>query len=86
MAFLLAGKQKAWNHTRCCFRNCTLRVRLWSSRLFIATREPGKLMVMNSDEGKVIAELPAPGLVDDGVYDPQHKRIYVAGDQTLVVF
>ena len=55
-------------------------------RLFIVTREPGKLIVMNSDDGKVIAELPAVGLVDDAVYDAQHKRIYLAGDGSLDVF
>src|ERR1700731_3068955 len=27
-------------------------------RLFVVTREPGKLIVLNSDDGKVIAELP----------------------------
>jgi hypothetical protein len=55
-------------------------------RLFIVTREPGKLIVLNSEDGKVIVELPAAGLVDDAVYDAQHKRIYVAGDGTLDVF
>ena len=55
-------------------------------RLFIVTRTPGKLVVMDSDNGKVIAELPAVGLVDDAVYDAQHKRIYLAGDQYLDVF
>jgi DNA-binding beta-propeller fold protein YncE len=55
-------------------------------RLFVVTRNPGKLIVLNSDDGKVIAELPAVGLVDDAVYDMQHKRIYLAGDQFLDVF
>lgn len=55
-------------------------------RLFIVTRNPGKLVVMDSDSGKVIADLPAVGLVDDAVYDAQHKRIYLAGDQYLDVF
>jgi len=55
-------------------------------RLFIVTRNPGKLVVMNSDNGKVIADLPAVGLVDDAVYDAQHKRIYLAGDQYLDIF
>jgi DNA-binding beta-propeller fold protein YncE len=57
-----------------------------SHRLFIVTRTPGKLVVMDSDNGKVIADLPAVGLVDDAVYDPQHKRVYLAGDQYLDVF
>ncbi len=43
-------------------------------------------MVLDSDNGKVIADLPAVGLVDDAVYDAQHKRIYLAGDQYLDVF
>ena len=55
-------------------------------RLFVVTRNPGKLIVLNSDDGKVIADLPAVGLVDDAVYDAQHKRIYLAGDQFLDVF
>src|SRR6266403_5152711 len=55
-------------------------------RLFVVARTPGKLLVMNSDNGKVIADLPAVGLVDDAVYDAQHKRIYLAGDQFLDVF
>jgi DNA-binding beta-propeller fold protein YncE len=55
-------------------------------RLFIVTRNPGKLIVLNSADGKVIADLPAVGLVDDAVYDAQHKRIYLAGDQYLDVF
>jgi DNA-binding beta-propeller fold protein YncE len=55
-------------------------------RLFVVTRNPGKLVVMNSDNGKIIADLPAVGLVDDAIYDAQHKRIYLAGDQYLDVF
>jgi DNA-binding beta-propeller fold protein YncE len=55
-------------------------------RLFIVTRAPGKLVVLNSDDGKVVANLPAVGLVDDAVYDAQHKRIYLAGDGFLDVF
>jgi DNA-binding beta-propeller fold protein YncE len=55
-------------------------------RLFIVTRKPGKLIVLNSDNGKVIADLPAVGLVDGMSYDPQQKRIYLAGDQFVDVF
>jgi len=55
-------------------------------RLFTVTRAPGKLIVLDSDSGKVIASLPAVGLVDDMSYDAQHKRIYLAGDQSLEVF
>ena len=55
-------------------------------RLFVATRDPGKLIVLNSDSGKVVADLPAVGLVDDMAYDAGNKRIYLAGDQYIDVF
>ncbi len=55
-------------------------------RLFVVTRTPGKLVVLNSDDGKVVADLPAVGLVDDAAYDAKQKRIYLAGDQFVDVF
>lgn len=55
-------------------------------RLFVVTRTPGKLIVLDSEKGKVIAELPAVGMVDDAAFDTQHKRLYLAGDQFLDVF
>jgi DNA-binding beta-propeller fold protein YncE len=55
-------------------------------RLFVAARKPGRLFVLNSDSGKVIASLPAVGMVDDMSYDAKHKRIYLAGDGALDVF
>jgi WD40 repeat protein len=55
-------------------------------RLFVVTRTPGKLVVLNSDNGKMIASLPAVGLVDDMSYDAKRKRIYLAGDQFVDVF
>jgi YVTN family beta-propeller protein len=57
-----------------------------SHRLFVSTRNPGKLVVLNSDSGKVIADLPAVGLVDDMSYDAKNKRIYLAGDGFVDVF
>jgi YVTN family beta-propeller protein len=55
-------------------------------RLFISTRTPGKLVVLNSDSGKVVADLPAVGLVDDMAFDAKNKRIYLAGDGFVDVF
>lgn len=55
-------------------------------RLFVVTRAPGNLVVFNSDNGKVVASLPAVGLVDDMSYDAKRKRIYLAGDQFVDVF
>jgi DNA-binding beta-propeller fold protein YncE len=55
-------------------------------RLFVVTRNPGKLIVLNSDTGKLVTDLPAVGMVDDAVYDAQHKRLYLAGDQFVDAF
>jgi len=57
-----------------------------SHRLFVATRNPGKLIVLDSNSGKVITSMPAVGMVDDMSYDPQRKRLYLAGDQFVDVF
>ena len=55
-------------------------------RLLVSARTPGKLVVLNSDTGKVVAELPSVGMVDDAAYDARYKRIYLAGDGYLDVF
>jgi len=66
--------------------NVTMAFDEANHRLFVVTRTPGKLVVLNSDNGKVIADLPAVGLVDDAAYDAKQKRIYLAGDQFVDVF
>jgi DNA-binding beta-propeller fold protein YncE len=55
-------------------------------RLFVVTRNPGKLIVLDSDTGKVMTSVPAVAMVDDMTYDAKQKRIYVAGDQFVDVF
>lgn len=55
-------------------------------RLFVVTRNPGKLIVLDSDTGKVVTSVEAVGMVDDMAYDAKQKRIYVAGDQFVDVF
>jgi DNA-binding beta-propeller fold protein YncE len=52
-------------------------------RLFVACRD-GKLVVMDSDSGKVLQVLPIATGVDDIVYDPATKRIYVACGEGFV--
>ena len=55
-------------------------------RLFIATRNPAKLFVFNTDTGSVIATLPCVGVNDDMTFDGKRKRIYVTGDGATSVF
>jgi DNA-binding beta-propeller fold protein YncE len=55
-------------------------------RLFLGTRVPGKLVVLDSDSGKVVTSYPATAMVDDMAYDSGSKRIYFAGTEFLDVF
>ena len=48
-------------------------------RLFLATRKPSKLVVVNADNGKEVASLDVADYVDDLAYDAAHHRIYVPG-------
>lgn len=54
-------------------------------RLFIATREPARFFVFDTDTGKVIATLPCAGFNDDMWFDAARKRIYVTGTETTTV-
>src|SRR6266851_4138820 len=55
-------------------------------RLFVGTRDPGKLIVLDSDSGKVVNSLPGASMVEDMAYDGEKKRIYFAGTQFIDVF
>jgi DNA-binding beta-propeller fold protein YncE len=55
-------------------------------RLFLGTRAPGRLVVLDSDSGKVVVSYPAAAMVDDMAYDNGSKRIYFAGTEFLDVF
>jgi DNA-binding beta-propeller fold protein YncE len=57
-----------------------------SHRLFVGTRDPGKLVVLDTNSGKVVSSYPAAAMVDDMAYDGGHKRIYFAGTEFLDVF
>jgi len=57
-----------------------------SHRLFTVTRKPAKLIVLDSDSGKIIASLPCVDMVDGAVFDASLKRIYVPGTEFVDVF
>jgi DNA-binding beta-propeller fold protein YncE len=48
-------------------------------RLFVATRMPSRLVVVNTDTGKEVTSLPTADSVDDLAYDPSLHRLYVPG-------
>src|SRR6266851_2690811 len=50
-------------------------------RLLIVCRKPGTLLVMDSDNGKVVEQLPAAERSDDIAFDAEMGRIYVPGGE-----
>jgi DNA-binding beta-propeller fold protein YncE len=48
-------------------------------RLFVVTRKPGKLIVLNADTGATVAAFTAPERCDQVVWDGANRRIYVTG-------
>ena len=53
-------------------------------RLFIVTRKPGKLVIVNADTGASIASFKAPERSDEVVFDTAHRRIYVLGGEGYI--
>ena len=54
-------------------------------RLFVVCRDPARLVVLDSDSGKVVATLPTVGDSDDVFYDRDAQRIYVSGGEGAIV-
>jgi DNA-binding beta-propeller fold protein YncE len=55
-------------------------------RLYIGTRSPGKLVVVDSNSGKVVANEPGASMIDDMGFDAAHKLIFFAATEFLDVF
>jgi DNA-binding beta-propeller fold protein YncE len=53
-------------------------------RLFTVTRTPPRLLVFDTNSGKVVATLPCVADVDDLYYDANHKRVYIPGGQGFI--
>jgi DNA-binding beta-propeller fold protein YncE len=53
-------------------------------RLFVITRNPGKLLVVNADSGATIAEFKAPERCDQVLFDKARKRIYALGGEGYI--
>ncbi len=53
-------------------------------RLFVGTRSPAKLMVLDTQTGKTVASLNSVGDADDIFYDGKTRRLYVSGGEGAV--
>ena len=56
-----------------------------SSRLFIGTRTPAEMVVMDSKSGREVAHLPTPEAMDGVYFEAARKRVYVSGGRDLPV-
>jgi DNA-binding beta-propeller fold protein YncE len=69
------------------FSNFPMALDEKSKRLFVVCRVPARLLVMDSDTGKVVAKMPTAGDSDDVFYDAARHRVYVTGGGgNLVVY
>jgi DNA-binding beta-propeller fold protein YncE len=56
-------------------------------RLFIGSRRPAKLVVLDTNSGQIVTTMDGASDTDDLFYDPTHKRVYMSGgDGTVRVF
>jgi len=57
-----------------------------NKRLFLITRKPFKLVVVNTETGQSVASFDAPGRTNGMMFDAKNHRIYAAGDDYVAVF
>jgi hypothetical protein len=53
-------------------------------RLFVVTRKPAQLVVLDSESGALVASVPCVNDSDDVYYDAGRKRIYVPGGEGFI--
>ncbi len=53
-------------------------------RLFVGCRLPARLVVLDSDSGRIVANLPTVGDSDDVFYDAVRRRVYVIGGEGAI--
>jgi DNA-binding beta-propeller fold protein YncE len=55
-----------------------------AKRLYVVCREPGMVVVMNSDTGAVVSTAPAPLRADEVMMDVATHRLYVPGGEGYI--
>ncbi len=53
-------------------------------RLFVITRQPGMLVVLNADTGATVASFKAPARTDQVTWDEANRRVYVTGGEGYI--
>lgn len=55
-------------------------------RLFVVTRKPFQLLVLDTHDGHTVARFDAPQRTNDMFWDPGHGRLYLLGDDYVASF
>ena len=53
-------------------------------RLFVITRKPGKLLVLDADSGATVASFKAPERCDQVIWDAGNQRVYALGGEGYI--
>jgi len=53
-------------------------------RLFVVTRKPGMLIVLNADTGATVASFKAPERCDQVIWDAANRRVYALGGEGFI--
>ncbi len=62
-------------------QNCCFAYDEPNHRLFMVTRKPGKILVLNSNTGATLATFDAPARIDQIVWDSKRHRAYAMGGE-----
>ena len=77
---------KTWG-TGMAFANYAMALDETDRRLFVVTRLPARLLVLDTENGQIVQKLSAVGDCDDVFFDHARKRIYATGgDGAIFVF
>jgi DNA-binding beta-propeller fold protein YncE len=57
-----------------------------NKRLFVVTRKPFKLVVIDTDTGASVASFDAPKRTNELIFDRVNRRLYLTGDEYIAVF
>jgi len=66
------------------FNNYPMALDEQNHRLFVVTRLPARVLVMDTSSGKTVQTLSAVGDCDDVFYDQSLKRIYASGGEGAI--
>lgn len=66
------------------FSNYPMSLDEANHRLFVVCRLPARLLVIDTNTGKIVAKMPAAGDCDDVFYDAGRQRIYATGGEGVI--